>query len=93
MDFPQSASLQRAFRICSVWFGFAVIMIGGLGFLGWMFGIPELKSIDSRFMAIKVNATIALVLSGIALILKARSDDNIRFYWISQVCAAGVTII
>jgi PAS domain S-box-containing protein len=93
MDFPQSASLQRAFRICSVWFGFAVIIIGGLGFLGWMFGIPELKSIDSRFMAIKVNATIALVLSGIALILKTRSDDNIRFYWISQVCAAGVTII
>jgi PAS domain S-box-containing protein len=58
-------------------------LISGLVLIGWAFGIPELKSILPKYITMKANTAIGLIL--LASSLACSLSDKKRIQWLSPV--------
>ena len=67
-----NATLLRVSTACST----AVVAIGGLVLLGWLLGIPLLKSVHPNFSAMKPNTALLFVVLGVGLRHAKREGDR-----------------
>jgi len=70
--------------------GLAVMVLGTLALLGWVLGIPALKSILPGYVAMKANTAIGFLLAGGALSLMASPQ---RSHLLPQVLAGLLTLL
>jgi PAS domain S-box-containing protein len=67
-----------------------VILVGAFALVGWIFGLPQLKSVYGE-ITMKANAAITLVVAGASLFLLTR---NHRFLQTAgQICAVLVALV
>src|ERR1039458_9829855 len=59
--------LSRYFKSFRVWIAFGLILLGGLGLLGWISGLRILGSISSQFIPIEPDTAVFFILFGIIL--------------------------
>ena len=71
------AGLMRIYRGYARLAGIGAALLGAAALLGWIAGIPSLASVSSAWVAMKVNAAIALVAAGVGLVL-ATTDVGAR---------------
>ncbi len=79
------------FKRLSVGASFLTVLIGALVLFGWEFGIQILTRVVSESPPMRPNTAVALILSGIALLLIQR-PDTIRMR-LGQACALVVAAI
>src|SRR5688572_23330008 len=83
MENSQSLLLFNRFLSFSKISSSLVILIGILALMGWIFDIPELRSIFPGFQTLKVNTAFCFVLTGITLQLNLQKQQ--RFIYVKQI--------
>jgi two-component system, chemotaxis family, sensor kinase Cph1 len=63
-------SLQRRLSWCTGFASLLSVAVGACGLVGWMFGVPLLKSVLPGLVTIKANTSLCFVLIGMALWLR-----------------------
>ena len=92
-DVQRSARLdtlfQRVARLCSI----AVMLIGCLGLLGWIFDIAIFKQILPGLATMKVNTALCFSLAGAALAGLHAGHDRQPIRWAGRISAGAVVVI
>jgi len=86
--------LIRSFRHISQGASILVIIVGFLVLIGWVFDLPNLKSVLPRFVTMKANTAIGFVLAGTSLFLLADPmKRKNRTPWLAHGCSSVVALI
>lgn len=79
-------SVSRTLGLCAAG-------IGLLGFMGWVLGVDVLKRVHPAWVTMKVNASVCLMLAGIAVALLRDEAPGTLRWRVAQVCAGIITLV
>lgn len=72
------------------------ILVGGVGLfalLGWFLKIPKWASFGTDLIPMAPSTAALFVISGAAIVMRARTPLNSCFYWAGAVVGCGITIV
>jgi PAS domain S-box-containing protein len=81
------------FKTCARWAAALTIVIGCLGFLGWMLDIPALRNVRSESAMPAASTALAFALAGVSLRLRCAAPMSLRTRRIADACACAVLLI
>jgi PAS domain S-box-containing protein len=88
----QAPHVVSTLKTCARGLALIAVLIGGLGLLGWMFGIPVFRSVRSGRATMDANTALAFVLSGLSLWLRCAEPTPTRRR-LADICASAVLLI
>ncbi len=84
---------MSVFETISEYLGIAVFLIGAVASVGWIFGIPELKSLHPSLVSMKTNTALCFMLSGLSIWLFQSKRAGTHNFLPARLAALPVLVI